>query len=446
MIEIQWREVQMVSISKISMKIFYIAISIVFGIVGFSGCSSLQEGLASQMEVPTLENQANRVAVGMTIVRENNIMAFKMPISADAKWPALVASDINETTKKIIDNALMDDPYFATQHYTKYLQRKMLGCNQSLGSLGGYANITATIFDQSVSPLTYRAFQKIIIFYGKDKENWPNIFNYDSSLDNFLDFKDGNLQDIDSPTGDVYPTLGEAVISLAPVNLQKDLDAARLEMLDGFGEVASYKAQIGSLESELKRSRETKNVKKLSDSERLKLEDELEVLKEKALEVESATDEKELIYFQLLDQMAVAIQSDIDLDDENYVKLARNINIVAKEIYTGSTQAYSSFAIALGNLASNNIILNFPKEIESLALAKANVPLNLQSKYNQRIGRVVKNALYLFPNVFIGTYYASKQLSLARKYENITELILVANETKKAQETAKKEDEKSKQK
>jgi len=427
----------MMSTSRgVGMKKLYLVLLGVVAIFNFSGCSTLQESLASQMEVPTLENQANRVAIGMTIVRENNIMAFKMPISADAKWPSLVASDINDSTKKLIDSALMDDPYFATQHYTKYLQRKMLGSNQNLGSLGGYANITATVFDQSVSPLTYRAFQKIVIFYGNDKKNWPDIFNYNSSLSNFLDFKDGKLQDIDSPTGDVYQTLGEAVISLLPVNLQKDLDAARLDMLDSFGEVASYKAEIGALETELKKAK---------DSKRFELQQELEVLKAKSLEVESISDEKEMIYFQLLDQAAIAIESDMDLSDENYVKLAKNINTVAKEIYTGSTQAYSSFALALSNLASNNIFQNLDVEMKSLALAKANVPFNLQSKYNRRIGRVVKNSLYLFPNVFIGTYYASKQLSLARKYERLTDLILVADETKRAQEAAQADD-KSKQK
>jgi len=409
---------------------------------GFSGCSTLQEGLASQMEVPTLEHQANRVAIGMTIVRENNMMAFKMPISADAKWPDMIAMDINDSTKTLIDNALMDDPYFATQHYTEVIQRQMLGSSNNLSMLGNYANLTAEILNQSVSPLTYRAFQKVIIFYGEDKENWPNLFNYDSSLKNFLDFKDGNIQDIDSPTGDVYQTLGEAVISLVPVNLQKDLDDARLEMLDAFGEVASYKAEIGSLQTRLEK-KDTDNNETLSESERIKLEEELETLKTKALEVESAADEKELIYYRLLDNATIAIESDINLDDENYVKLARNINTVAKEIYTGSTEAYSSFAIALGNFASNNVFGNFPQEIKSLAIAKAYVPLNLQKKYNQRIGRVVKNALYLFPNVFIGTYYASKQLSLARKYENLTSIILEAYETKKEQEEAQ---EKSKEK
>ena len=396
-----------------------------------SGCSALQETMSSQMEVPTLENQANRVAIGMTIVRENNIMAYKMPISADAKWPGLVSSDLNDTTKSFIDNALMNDPYYATQHYTKYVQRRMLGSSQSLSSLGQYANLTATILDQSVSPLAYRAFYKILIFYGYDEENWPDVFNYNSSLSSFLDFRDGNFQDIDSPTGDIYESVGEALISLTPVNLQKDLTAARLEMLDAFDKVASYKSQIGVIETQLK--------DKNNRSKHYELQQELNLLETKSKEAESIADEKEAIYFALLDQAIVAIQSDIDLSDENYVKLARNINIVAKEVYSGSTEAYTSFTLALGNIASNNIMENLPRELESLAIAKAYVPLNLQSKYNQRVARLVKNSVYLLPNVFIGTYYASKQLALANKYENFTDIILIAYETKMEQEKAQKE-------
>ena len=433
MIEIQWQGVQTVNMNKIGINL--LAVIVVAFVM--SGCSTLSESLASQTEVPTLENQANRVAVGMTIVRENNIMAYKMPISADASWPEMVAADLNDSTKSFIDETLMDDPYFATQHYSKHIQRKMLGSNQNLNSLGQYANITAMVLEQTVSPLAYRAFHKITIFYGHDKRNWPDIFNYDSSLKNFLDFKDGNLQDIDSPTGDIYESIGQALISLAPINLQKDLDVAREDMLDAYEDVASYKSEIGRLETQLK---EHKNSSRANE-----IQQELEVQKAKSKEAESVAEEKENIYFELLDGAIVAIQSDINLEDENYVKLAKNINIVAQEIYTGSTEAYTSFTLALTNLTTNNMLENFPTELKSLAIAKAFVPLNLQSKYNQRIVRLAKNAAYLLPNVFIGTYYASKQLLLAKKYENFTDIILIAYETKKEQEKEQVEQTKEKQ-
>jgi len=427
MTEMLWQEVQMMNMNKKYFNFIFAVISVFV----FVGCSTLQETLSSQMEVPTLENQANRIAIGMTIVRENNIMAYKMPISADAKWPVKVTSDINSTVKNFIDNALMSDPYYATQHYTKYIQRRMLGSSRSLGSLGKYANLTATILDQSVSPLVYRAFYKILIFYGYDSKNWPDIFNYDNSLKNFLDFKDGIFEDIDSPTGDVYESIGEAVISLAPIGLQKDLALARLEMLDAFDEVAIYKSKIGVIETKLK--------DKKNKSGYYELQQKLNLLETKSKEAQTIANEKEAIYFELLDRAVFALQSDINLDDENYVKLAKNINMVAKEIYAGSTQAYASFSVALGNIASNNIIENLPRELECLAIAKARIPLNLQSKYNQRIARLVKNSFYLLPNVFMGTYYASKQLALAKKYENFTDIILLAYKTKQQQQKAQQE-------
>ncbi|MEA3331924.1 MAG: hypothetical protein U9Q29_09565 [Campylobacterota bacterium] len=410
---------------------------VIITVVSFvmSGCSAMQETFSSQMEVPTLENQANRVAIGMIIVRENNIMAQKMPISADALWPEMVSAEMDDSTRGLINNAVKNDPYFATKHYTKHIQRKMLGSNENLNFLGKYANLTATILDQSISPLTYRALQKITIFYGKDEKNWPNIFNYSGSFSDFLEFKNGNLQDIESPTGDIYETIGEAVISLTPTNLQKDLDVARREMLDGFDEVASYKSQIGELETELKpQIKGNKNSLKLSRKKRFELEQELALLKAKSKEAESFANERELIYYELLDRATIAIESEIDLNDKNYFKLAKNINLVAQEIYTGATEAYTSFGVALGNLASNNIVENFPTELKSLAIGKAFVPMRLQSKYNKRVLRVAKNSIYLFPNIFMGTYYASKQLALARKYENLTELILIAYETKQEQE------------
>jgi len=428
----------MMNMSRVTtLRLLFVALTA----LTFSGCSALKEGLAAQMEVPTLENQANRVAVGMTIVRENNIMAFKMPISADAKWPKIVSAELSDEDVKFVDDALKDSPYFSTAHYTKAIQRKMLGSGALMSQFGDMGALTAMVLDKTISPLTYRAITKIKIFYGEDKKNWPNVFNYDSSLDNFLDFKDGNFQDIDSPTGDVYETIGEAVISLAPVNLQKDLTQARADMLDGFGEVALIKSLKGQLETQLKSDvaeteharQKRKDYTPLSSQEKQDIKKELATIEQNINEAESLADERELIYFELLDQMTLALESDINLDDENYVKLAKNINLVSQEIQIGATEAYASFGLALSNLIANNIIMKFPTELEALAIGKMYVPMHLQSKYNQRIANLVKNAIYLLPNIFIGTYYAHKQSSLAEKYESLTQIILLAYEIKNEQ-------------
>ncbi len=407
----------------------FILKSLMVSIVAFtmSGCSTMMESVQSQMEVPTLENQANRVAIGMAIVRENNIMAFKMPISSDAYWPTLVAADINESEDRFIMNSLRNDPYYATVHYSDFIQRKRLGSSASMNMLGDFSNITSTVLNQSVKPLTKRAIQKIIILYGKNQSNWPNIYDFGSSLDNFIEFRDGNLKDIEAPKGDVYETIGEAVISLAPINMQKDLNVARINMLDEFEEVAAYKSQ----KAELQKVDDSKRVQ-----EKLQTQREIAMIDTKIAEAESLANEKEIIYFQLLDQALIALESDINIDDENYVKLAKNINIVSSEIQVGATQAYASFGLAAANIASNDILRHFPYELESLAIAKARIPYRLQSKYDQRVARLIKNAVYLLPNILVGTYYASKQVSLAQKYENVTNIILLAHKIKTEQDSA----------
>lgn len=404
-----------------------------------SGCSALQEGFASQMEVPTLENQANRVAVGMTIVRENNIMAFKLPISSDAKWPAKVSAELTSKEKQLMRNLLMDDPYFSTVHYTKAVQRKMLGSSTAMGSLGEYGNFAAQLLDQAVSPLTYKAIKKIAIFYKNPnlkaksayrsnyryyqaiKKNWPNIYEYDTSLKSFLDFKSGKMQEIDSPTGDVFDTIGAGIISLAPISLQKDLSKARISMLDGFQDVAELTLQKAQLESDIK-------VNKISQAAKRRKYKELDTIKQQLYELESIADEKEDIYFNLLDQAIIALENDLNIDEESYVNLAKNINIVANEIQSSSTEAYTAFSLAIANIASSKILAKFPKELISLAVAKAYVPASLHSKYNIRMKRVATNALYLLPNAFIGAYYANKQSTLAEKYENFTNIIIIAAE------------------
>ena len=412
-----------------------------------NGCTSMKEVLASQMEVPTLEKQVNRVAIGMTIVRENNIMAFKMPISSDAKWPELISRDLNDTQKQEITQLIKEDPYYATVHYTEHIQRDMLGSGATLNQLGGYGNLIGAIFNQTISPITYRAIYKIEILFGKDPKNWPNIFEFEGSMDNFMEFSNGNLQPIEALNGDVYEQLGEAVISLMPVNLQKDLKNAREEMLESFLKVGELKKEKGDLETKLKRDEVLKNKSKqdntpyipLNETEKDSINEQIDVLEQQIKEEESIAKEKEEIYLELLNSSKTALESEINLDDKDYVDLAINVNRVAKEIDSGATEAYTTFGTASTMIIANNIIQNFSKELKSLAIAKMYVPSHLQSKYNQRLKRLVKNAVFLLPNIFVGTYYAHKQAKLAQKYKELTDIIVEAYVTKQEQEKIEQE-------
>lgn len=408
----------------------------------------MNEGLSSQTEVPTLENQANRVAISMTIIRQNNLMAFKMPISADATWPSKMSADVNETQKEKIAKLVINDPYYATVQYTMPIQRQMLKTSYLMEQFGNYGFIASVLLNKKISPLTYEAINKINILYGDDVSKWPNIYNYENSLSNFLEFHNGTLLDIESPTGDIYSTLGEALISLAPINLQKDLSLAREEMLYAFEDVGSQKAIEGELktklelnEANIKKSEKDINFKykALSSSEVESLKAQLEESQTAIEGLETIADEKEKIYFELLESASTALENELDLDDIQKVELAKNIYTVTQEIQSSSTDAYVLFGLALTNIVSNNLILSLPDELESLAYAKIAVPFKLQDKYNKRLARLATNSLYILPNIFMGTYYAHKQSILAEKYEEITAIIIEAYELKNTQEELSKE-------
>ena len=441
---------------KIAKKVAAVSI-LAAGVFFAGGCTSMQEMAASQMEVPTVEKQANRVAIGVTIVRENNIMAKKFPLSADSKWPKKVHAPLTKEIKEEIKKLLLDDPYFATVHYTEPIQRKNLGSGALMNSLGSYGQLAATMLNQTVSPLTYRALYKIEIFYGKDPKNWPNIFDFTVSLSNFEEFPGGKLIiPQEAVTSDLYPTLGDALISLIPVNLKKDVENARADMLDAGEKVLKIKRDIATIETSLKQDEAQKSARKmkvnlkgiegLPEDYRALSKDEIEdlkeqeaVLKEQLDAAESEMNEKQQIYFALLDQAAEALKSDIDLDDEAYVNLAKNINLVSDEIDKSATEAYTTFGIAAAQLTGNQAIAHFGKELETLAIAKAAVPLNLQDKYNKRILRLTKNVLMIIPNMIMGTYYAHKQAVIAQKYKEFTDIIVEAYKTKKEQEEAAKQ-------
>ncbi len=406
-------------------------------IIIMSGCTSLQESFASQMEVPTLEKQVNRVAIGMTIVRQNYIMTYKMPISADAKWPKAISHELEESQKQEIADKIQKDPYYATAHYTDFLQRRMLGSSATINQLGNYGHFAAMLINQTISPITYKVIQKTEVIYGKNSKNWPDIFDNDSLEDNFLEFKDGKMVDIEAISGDVYQNLGEAMISLTPIGMQKDLTQSQIEMLDAYEEVATLKSQKAQNESKLKIDEaqvktkdKNENYKFLTTWEKQQIKQEILILDEQIKKAESIANEQEMIYFTLLDDAMIAIQNEINIDDENYVNLANNINIVSKEIQSGAIEAYTSFALALTNIVTNDVIMKFPTELVSLAIGKMYVPSNLQRKYDKRVLRVVKNSVYLLPNIFMGTYYAIKQIDLAQKYKDITETIMLAYEIK----------------
>ena len=410
---------------KLKMSILPVSL-IVTILVTMSGCSALKESLASQVEVPTLEKQVNRVAIGMDIVRENHVMAMKMKLSGDTTWPQEIACELNTAQEKVLQQILKRDPYYATIHYSEPIQRKMLGgsalSNQLNNAVGFNIGAIASTVSDPISPLTYRVLHKAQVLYGDNPYKWPDLFSFDGSIRNFLEFKAGDLKMVEAQNSDVYETLSQALIALTPTNFQKDLTLAKTDLDNAQDDVASLEGQKGTLKTKIERNDPISAMEKESINRQIdELEAQIKLAQEKA-------DEKQKIYFTLLDSAVVEMKSDIKLNDEQ-IKLARNVNIVSKEIENGANEAYCTFGIVLANIGAQPILKHFPNELQSLAIASARFP-QFANQFRVRIERLTKNAIYFLPNIGMGTYYAHQQSSLASKYGGITTIIVDAADAK----------------
>ncbi len=409
-----------------------IALLISFLIIsGITGCAMTQELIQSQIETPTLEAQANRVAIGMGIIRENNII-MNMKISSDAVWPSDISAEISLEQEKLINEGLSDDPFFATHRYSDPIQQVILG---------GYSNV-------HISALTYRAFQKIVILYGKDRRNWPSFFTFSSDMSNFHTFQDGKLKEITAVKGDEYENTDAAIIALMPVGYRKNLTKSLHERDLEAEKVIILEGEKGELETRLKadEAKQSDDYKEpytpLSGKEKSKIESQISVLETKIDHQEEIADEKEEIYYTFLDEAVEILQNDIKLDDE-HINLARNIKLVSENISDGAGEAAALFAIAIANIGLKDVVQNIPTEIASLIAGKAMVPSSLQDIYNERIERLKNNAIYLIPTIGMGSYYAVKQKSTANKYALIADIIIEAADARKESEDMKvKENEK----
>lgn len=388
-----------------------------------SGCSMVQ----SAAEVPSLEAQANRIVIGLGLVRENTVIA-NMPLSADAVWPEELTQAMTEENKILIDAALAKDPYVATHHLTDAYQKEKLEANA----------LTKALPVPLINNMTYVTLNRAIVLYGQNTSAWPTFFDLNSEFSKFHEFQDGTLKEVKATSGNLYPNVTEAVISLMPTNLQKDLRDSKEAMVVSFKEVAKAKSDKGELETTLS-SKDTEG-KVLSESEIEEITSKIATLETEITGKEVNADEKETIYLTQLDEATEALKSDIELDEEQ-VKLAKNILFVSSAIKDGALEAGIGFSTSVGLIAALPVIQNFPKELESLATAKQYIPIEKQGLYDMRIVRIGNNAIYSLPALAIGTYYAIKQAVLAGKYETVAEIIVEADELRKEEEKARLEDE-----
>ena len=418
---------------KIAKKLVHFTVVGILGL-NFTGCSSMKEALQATFEVKTIEGQGQRAAVGMAIVRQNNIMLEDLEISGAAKWPEAIAADITPKEKAYINKIMSQDAFYATSHITFPYYKQKLG-----GALGGMFG------NMGVSSLTYRAYKNMMVLFGDNPVMWPNVLTSKWGFTDFLKFeKDENrkLVEVEAGEGNLFKNISDAVIALTPENFQKELTTMKEALADAIADVDSLNGQKGDLEAKIKENEVelSKAADKRKDgfvaltaAEIGKLNAEIDTFEPKIDAAEEKSDKAEEIYFTKLDAAVEALKSDMKLNDEQ-VKLAQKVTIATDNVQNGSGQAGTMFAIAL-----TNGILALPTlqtEIQLSAGLYGHIPLNLRPLYEKRQLRALRNTIFLFPNIALGTYYSIKQASLAGKYKDVSEVIVEAYNVKMEQEKA----------
>ena len=407
------------------LKLTSVAILLAF----VTGCmTNVKEAGLSALETPTLEAQANRIVLGSSLLRINEVLINEMPISGDAKWPSELAKEVTEEDEAIIEQWIEDEPYLATKPYTDAFQRSQLG---------GYVNV-------QISPMTYAAYKKLIVLYGSDKNNAPDLFNYSTDFDNFLKFPDENvkLREVEASAMDEYRSLPEAVHALLPESYQEELKMKLDSMMDAQDEVVFLEKEIAQRERKLKGSEVSAKggrkgkAKNLSESEATEIKQQIADLEIQLEKAKKDYEQKEEVYFLALEASKNELEKNISLTPEQ-VALAKNVFIVSELIKTGAMDALSLYGIATANLTTRSILPNFDRELATLVYSTTltSIPKRKKKLIHKRYERLAKNAIYLIPSVGLGTFYAFVQRNIVSKYQEIAEIILEAD---KARVLAKK--------
>ena len=136
---------------------------------------------------------------------------------------------------------------------------------------------------------------------------------------------------------------------------------------------------------------------------------------------EQLTDEKQDIYYKLIEEAATAIENNFD---PSKVTLAKKIDKLLDIVDNNAVGALSMFTAGGAGLLRGLGVLD--KEITAMTQAQALTTLVGKQKafIAQRLERLGKGALLALPNIFIGGYYAGKQLSLVRQYKKIVGAVL----------------------
>ena len=422
------------TIKKVPLKLSLITALVVVPLASQAASSSgvvdsSSESSSALIESPNVEQQINRVAVGISFIRLNTVILQDMPISGDSEWvDELVKPMDSKLYKKVMNSpAVKNDPYYSTVAITN--------------ALLGRASL-------SMSPLNARLYLELLKIYKNDtnvaknekgKYAIPDIYALPSfkDMNTFLKFPQENhgkkveLIEVNAKKFNLYENVKLATISLTPKKYQKKLieamnnyDKAKLAVAKVKGEVKELKAKLD----------DNKNV---NNPNRKKWEQSLKMKENELEKSEKDLDIVEEIYVKLIEEAALAIESNIQSDFRvKKVPLAKKLQKLLDLIDNNSMGAITMFTAASTHLLKNGIG-TLDKELQALTAAQAISSLtgNQKEFISERLARMGKGAIMLLPNIAVGMYFAAKQSHEAGKYQVIVDKVL---EIAKAQEEAEK--------
>ena len=349
--------------------------------------SCAKEGATAFFEKANMEKQVNRTATASAILKASNLMLYKLPISSDAKWVDAISEDITPQREKLIANKLVKDPFFATVKLTDSISGDFMTGLQNLTPAESYL---------------YETLDKLY-------DTYPDVYTLSTSLDQLQNFKGGKQKGVNAGKGNKFKNIEDAVISLVPVNLQKDLKKSIEDLTKSNVAVAKKKESIGLMCKDDKSKKA--NAEKITMAEA------------QLQELEKSVEEKEKIMDTLWEKSIAEL--DTNINDEK-MKLVNKIKTVLSVVDDGAILAGCTYttALAKGYYSLNGL----EDEMKFLSNVTAHAKGNLKGLMQQRTKRLTANAIMAIPNIAVGTYMIVKQQMFASKFSSVINKLAKADE------------------
>jgi len=425
------------SIKKNSIKLSIVASlaltpSAVFAASASGVIDGSSESTSALIEGPNVEQQINRINVGIALVRLNTVILNEMPISGDSKWADELTQPMttNMYTKVRQSNAIKNDPYFSTALLTNVILRR--------AALG-------------LSPLNARLYVELNAIYKNDTnelmsgehKNYsvPDIYELPSfdDMKTFTNFGTENNGmkvekiEVEAAQYEKFANVEDATISLAPKKYQKSLLEIKEQYKKAKEDVALSEGIIASTEEWMKDDANANSPQRDKKAELLSLEE------QKLTTLEDILNEKDDAYSVLIEEAALAIES---FQSPEYLEaalpLALKLEKLLDTVDNNAIGAMSMFTAATAHLTKNGVG-TLDQEMKALLVAQVatNLVGNQKEFLVERLSRMGTGALMALPNIFIGSYYASKQILEAGKYQTIVNKVIEIAEAAKEQSEEK---------